>query len=258
MYASAFGDERVQPQRLRQISFEILRARVAQAIRTAILRGDLPPGCRVTQEQLAAQLGVSREPVRQALALLQREGLVDAQPNRRATVAILDRQLISDVYAFREAVEASVVGTLARFPELDLAAGRQIVARGRLAVQDGDLAALIELDMAFHTFLYESSGNRVVVDVMSGQWGHIRRVMAMVLGRSAYRQKVWDEHEGILDAIGRHRPSAAAARAGSHVNAAKEMLLALFDAAPPACSNHDRKARTRLRVRGGPENRSTP
>jgi DNA-binding GntR family transcriptional regulator len=248
----------VQPQRLRQISFEILRARVAQAIRTAILRGELPPGCRVTQEQLAEQLGVSREPVREALVLLQREGLVHAQPNRRATVATLDRKLINDVYAFREAVEASVVGTLARLPTLDLAAGRQIVARGRVAVPEGDLAALIDLDMAFHTFLYESSGNRVVVDVMNGQWGHIRRVMAMVLGRSAYRQKVWDEHEGILDAIWRHRPSVASARAGIHVRAAKEVLLALFDAAPPAAVNQDHKARAGLRARRGPEERSNP
>ena len=86
----------MQPQRLNPISIDILRAQVAQEIRTAILRGDLPAGCRVRQEELGCHLGVSPEPVRQALALLQREGLVHAQPNRRATIAILDDQLIAN------------------------------------------------------------------------------------------------------------------------------------------------------------------
>ena len=125
----------MQPQALNRIPIEILRARVAQEIRSAILRGDLPPGSFVKQEDLASQLGVSREPVRQALLLLQREGLVHAEPNRRAIVAPVDRQLISDVYGFREAVETTVVATLARLPQFDVTPFRDIIARGRTAVR---------------------------------------------------------------------------------------------------------------------------
>jgi len=224
----------VQPQALNRIPIEILRARVAQEIRMAILRGDLAPGSHVKQEDLAEQLGVSREPVRQALLLLQREGLVHAQPNRRATVAPLDRQFISDVYGFREAVETTVVAMLARLPTFDGAPFRDIIARGRTAVRQGDRSALIHLDMSFHTSLYEAAGNQVIIEVMRGQWSHIRRVMAMVLNRAAYRQKVWDEHEAIVRSICAGRVPSAIAAAGRHIRAARKMLLSRFDAAGPA------------------------
>ena len=226
----------MQPKALNRIPIDILRARVAQEIRIAILRGDLPPGSRVKQEGLAAQLGVSREPVRQALLLLQREGLVHAQPNRGARVAPLDRQLISDVYGLREALEISAVETLARRAAFDVKPFRVLIERGRAAVRQRDLSALIDLDMAFHTSLYEAAGNRVIVDVMLGQWSHIRRVVAMVLDRAAYRQKVWDEHEAIVQAIQARKVALAGAAAGHHIRAAREMLLRAFDSAAPASS----------------------
>jgi len=215
---------------LNRLPVEILRARVANEIRAAILRGDLAPGSRVKQEDLAAQLGVSREPVRQALLLLEREGLLHAQPNRSALVAALDRQVISDLYEFREAVDTAVVAMLARAPRFDVTSLQEVIARGRKAVRDGDLPALIDLDTSFHTSLYEAAGNHVIVDVMRGQWSHIRRVMAMVLDQGAYRQKVWDEHEAILEGIRARRVSSATAAAGRHVRDARKMLLSLFDA----------------------------
>ena len=222
------------PPALNRIPVEILRARVAQEIRGAILRGDLPPGSRVKQEHLAAQLGVSREPVRQALLLLQREGLVQAQPNRGAEVAPVDRRLISDLYEFREAVESSLVATLARLPRFDVKPFRLLIARARSAVREGDLPELIELDMSFHTKLYEAAGNQVIVDVMHGQWGHIRRIMAMVLDRASYRQTVWDEHEAIVQAIDAGRAASASAAARRHIRGSRELLLSEFDASEPA------------------------
>jgi DNA-binding GntR family transcriptional regulator len=224
----------VQTQALNRIPAEILRARVAQEIRTAILRGDLAPGSVVKQDDLASQLGVSREPVRRALLLLQREGLVEAQPNRRAIVARIERQLIADVYGFREAIETTAVAALARLPDFDVAPLWDIIARGRAAVREGDLPALIHLDMSFHTSLYEAAGNQVIVETMRGQWSHIRRVMAMVLGRTAYRQKVWDEHEEIVQAIGAGQVASASAAAGRHIRAASRMLLTVCDAAATA------------------------
>ncbi len=205
-----------------------LLARVAAEIRTAILDGTLSPGSRVKQEELAARLGVSREPVRQALLLLQREGLVHAEPNRSAIVAPVDPQLITDVYEFREAVEGLIAARLAARRDFDPAPLREIVARGRAAVREGNVAHLIDLDMAFHSGLYEAAGNRVVIDVMKAQWSHIRRVMAMVLRSATYRQHVWDEHAAILEAIAAGRVGQARTRAVGHIRAARDMLLANF------------------------------
>jgi DNA-binding GntR family transcriptional regulator len=218
------------------IPIEILRSRVAREIRAAILRGELAPGSHVKQEELAAQLGVSREPVRQALLVLQREGLVLAQPNRRAMVAPLDRQLINDVYGFREAVETTVVAMLARLPAFDVTPLREIIARGRAAVGQGDLSALLHLDMIFHTTMYEAAGNRVIVEVMHGQWSHIRRLLEMVLGRANYRQKVWDEHEAIVNEIAARRVAAARNVSGRHIRSARRMLLSVFGTTSAATS----------------------
>src|SRR5882762_10183599 len=225
----------MQLQMLNRIPVDVLGARVAQEIRSAILRGDLPPGSRVKQEGLAAQLGVSREPVRQALLLLQGEGLLHAQPNRSAQVAAVDGQLICDLYGLREAVETSLVASLARHPGFDVKPLRVLIAKGRTAVRQRDLPPLIRLAMSLHTGLYEAAGNRVSVEMMRGQWTHIRRVTAMVLDQAAYRQKIWDEHEAIVQAIHARRAASASVAAGRHIRAARKMLLAVFGAAHTPC-----------------------
>jgi DNA-binding GntR family transcriptional regulator len=95
-------------------SKSVLPVRATEEIRGAILSGALLPGTRIKQEELAARLGVSREPVRRALLLLQREGLVSTAPGRTATVASLDRRFIADVYELREVIEGLVAATVAK------------------------------------------------------------------------------------------------------------------------------------------------
>jgi DNA-binding GntR family transcriptional regulator len=199
--------------------------RAADEIRGAILSGALLPGTRIKQEELAARLGVSREPVRQALLLLQREGLVSTEPGRTATVASLDQRYIAEVYEFREAVDGLVAATVAKLSAPDLTHIDEIVARGREAVRLRNLRRLIELDIAFHSALYEAANNRVLIDVMRDQWNHIRRVMAMVLGETSYRNRVWEEHGAILQAIRSGKPRRARAVAAHHTRAAKVLLL---------------------------------
>jgi len=203
----------------------VMPVRAADEIRGAILSGALLPGTRIKQEELAARLGVSREPVRQALLLLQREGLVSTEPGRTATVASLDQRYIADVYEFREAIDGLVAATVAKLSAPDLTHIDEIVARGREAVRLRNLRRLIELDIAFHSALYEAANNRVLIDVMRDQWNHIRRVMAMVLGETSYRNRVWEEHGAILQAIRSGKPRRARAVAAHHTRAAKLMLL---------------------------------
>jgi len=203
----------------------VMPVRAAEEIRGAILSGALLPGTRIKQEELAARLGVSREPVRQALLLLQREGLVSTEPGRTATVARLDRRVIADVYEFREVVDGLVAAKVAKRPGLGLANLDEIVVRGREAVRVRSVRRLIDLDIAFHVGLYEAANNRVLIDVMRDQWNHIRRVVAMVLGEPSYRERVWDEHAAILQAIRSGKAQRARAAAAHHARAAKLMLL---------------------------------
>lgn len=198
--------------------------RAAAEIRAAILNGSLPPGARIRQEELAARLGVSREPVRHALLLLEREGLVSSV-NRGAMVSPVDLPLIGEIYEFREVVEGYVAAKVASRKDFNPAALRRIVAQGRRAARSGPLGRLIALDLAFHNELYLAAGNRVVINVMKTQWDHIRRAMRMTLKVRSYRRQVWNEHAAILQAIARRQPARARKLAASHMRRASLLTI---------------------------------
>jgi DNA-binding GntR family transcriptional regulator len=195
------------------------------ALRQEILSGSLEPGTRLRQEELAGRLGVSRMPVRQALSVLEGEGLVKIDPWRGTIVAPLDHDAIRDMYAFRQIVERYVASTLATREVFDTGAIHDVIVAGREATSKGNLLRLIGLDLQFHLHLYEAVGNRVIVSVMRGHWAHIRRVMAVTLTFTEHRTRVWDEHAAIVEAIAAHDAERAGALAESHIVAASTMVM---------------------------------
>jgi len=232
---------------------EAMSDAVTKEIRSAILSGSLAPGKRIRQEELAELFEVSRVPVREALRVLESEGLVRNDRWRGAIVAPLDVNLIRDVYEFRGVIDAHVAETLASRTGFNLDKIKKIVKAGRLATQKQDVGRLVALDLEFHMTLYEAMGNAVVSEVMHGQWTHIRRVMGATLTMSGYREQVWDEHAAILEAIEQHNPSLAAARASEHTKAASRRLtenlekqLGLVEPAEKEPARPKRKSRSRL------------
>jgi DNA-binding GntR family transcriptional regulator len=199
--------------------------RVLDEVRRVILSGALPPGAKVTQEQLADQLAVSRAPVRQALLILEREGLVRSDGWQGAVVTPLDPSLIRDTYQFRGEVERFAASDLAARFDFDVAPLRAITAEGHQAAPTGDVLELIDVDLRFHTGLYDAVGNHVLSEVMRGQWNHIRRVMGATLSLTGYSSHVWDEHDAILDAIAAHNAELAGTLARNHTSAACAALL---------------------------------
>src|SRR5687767_9375487 len=118
---------------MRRLKREPAENMATAELRNAILSGSLPPGARLRQEEVAARLGVSRMPVRQALSILEREGLVKYDAWRGTIVAPLERSAIDDMYAFRGMVERYVASTLAAGPAFDMSGLRELVAAGREA-----------------------------------------------------------------------------------------------------------------------------
>ena len=198
---------------------------VTSEIRRAILDGTLAPGARIKQEALAAELQVSRAPIRQALTVLKREGFVQTPRHRGTIVAPLDPVFISDIYDLREAVEGYAAATLATRATFDAAPFWDTVSAGEKAVKSGDLGRIIELDLAFHMGLYDALGNQPLRNIMAAQWWHFRRAMAATLSISGYRQRVWSEHAAILRAIAAGRPARAQALSIAHTRAARAVLL---------------------------------
>src|SRR5690349_9520883 len=125
--------------------------RVHRALLDAIGDGTLAPGARITQEDLAARLAVSRQPVLQALRLLKQEGLVRDAPGRGVLVAPLDAEHIADVYEVRAALDALAARLAAqRRAALD----PKLIEHGRRAARGRDIHAMVEADEAFHRAIY--------------------------------------------------------------------------------------------------------
>lgn len=177
-----------------------LTDQVYQRLLNAICEGDLAPGARLTQEELAATLEVSRQPVLQALRMLKKDGFVVDTGRRGLMVLPLGAQTISRIYEVRSVLDGlgARLAALAKV-KIDTA----IITEGRKAARGSRIGAMIDADMRFHNFIYSASGNPLIAETANHHWQHIRRAMGAVLQEARVRDSVWDEHEAILLTIAR-------------------------------------------------------
>lgn len=198
-----------------------LTEQVYSRLLNAICSGELAAGARLTQEELAASLRVSRQPVLQALRLLKRDGVAIDTGRRGLVVAPVDPAMIANVYQVRGALE----GLAARLAALAGAKiDNRLIERGRAALARGHFPSLIDADMAFHNALYAASGNPLIAEAASRHWHHIRRAMGGVLQAEGPREWVWEEHQAIADAINAGDAPAAEQRARDHCEAGGRVL----------------------------------
>ncbi len=215
-----------------------LADRVYSALRDAICDGQLAPGAPLVQERLAAELNVSRQPVVQALALLKTQGFVEAGGRRGLRVARLDPESARRVYAVRGALDRLAAREAARrVAALPAAQGRgpaeaQLTtaqARGARAVAAGEVAALVEADIAFHETVYALADNPLIAEAAAVHWFHIRRVMGAVLRDHGQRAAVWREHAALAEAILAGEVERAGTLAEAHVAEAAAALVARLE-----------------------------
>jgi DNA-binding GntR family transcriptional regulator len=194
---------------------------------SAIVSGELAPGERYTQEGLAAMLGVSRQPVLQALLLLRRQGLVLDGPGRRGIeVAPLTAEFVGHLYRIRGALDGLAARTAAATPRPELRApGEALIAAGLAAADSGEVGELVEADLAFHRFIYEASGNPLLTETAAAHWHHTRRTMATYLRQPVSLRSVWDEHRLILDALVRGDAVAAERLSQDHTETSARAML---------------------------------
>lgn len=195
--------------------------RVYDTLLAAIADGELPPGSRLTQEQLAEKLDVSRQPVLQALRLLRRDGLVVDAGRRGVMVKPLEAELIGQVYQLRAALDALAARLAA---ERKAALDPQLIESGRRAAKGRSVGAMIEADIAFHNAIYAASGNPLIAQSAHHHWAHVRRVMGAVLRTVGSRATVWEEHAAILEAIKRGDARSAERLSREHAELAGSTL----------------------------------
>jgi DNA-binding GntR family transcriptional regulator len=199
---------------------------VHEAILLEISSGKLAPGTRIIQEQIAAELGVSRQPIQQALLLLRNQGLLRDAPGRGLIVAPLDPDHIRQMYDVRAVIE----GLAFRKAALNNAAaakreGPDFITKGREAAKNGSVTDLIAADMAFHHFVYSLSENLLVAPTMDTHWTYTQRVMGEVLMRDEKPRDIWDQHEALLQSIISGDGDAAELHAREHILAAADFII---------------------------------
>lgn len=188
----------------------------------AITDGSLAPGERITQEEIAEQLHVSRSPVLQALRLLKKDGLIEDAPGRGVQVAPLDAEWVGHLYEVRGGLDALAARLAAQArATIDPA----LIEQGRLTSQSGELKRIIDADMAFHYAIYAASGNPLIAENANRYWVHLRRVMGAVHRWSNQRSAIWDEHQAIADAISQGDAGQAVFLTEQHITRAKTNLV---------------------------------
>lgn len=203
---------------------------VHRSILSSIASGQLRPGERIIQEQLAQQLGISRQPVQQALTLLRKEGVLIDAPGRGLQVASLDLEHVRHMYEVRAVIEGLAFRCAAEHNAKAAATrGPALMRAGRKAVASGSYSAMIAADMAFHDVIYALSGNPLVAPAMETHWTQTQRVMGAVLMRDDKPRDIWDQHEALLAAVSAGDGEGAERLARRHILEAAAFMIARLE-----------------------------
>ena len=175
---------------------------VYSAILSEITKGVIPPGERIIQEMIAKDLGVSRQPVQQALLLLRNQGILQDAPGRGLVVAPLESEYVHHMYDIRAVLEGLACKSAAlNNSKRAKKEGPSFIKEGLKAVKKNDVSQLIEADHRFHQFIYELSDNTMIAPLMDAQWTSTQRIMGEGLLIDQQPSEIWNQHAEILDAI---------------------------------------------------------
>jgi DNA-binding GntR family transcriptional regulator len=174
---------------------------VVNSIRERILAGYYAAGARLDQQTLIEDLGASLIPVRESLRQLEVEGLVQIHPHRGAFVAELSIAKLKEIYLIREVLEETAaqlaVPNLSVQQLDDLAA---LIEKMERATGANDYAQLFDLNRAFHFTLYETSGNSLLIQMISGLWDRSRRYRQLYTHLPKRASQALVEHKEIYNA----------------------------------------------------------
>lgn len=219
-------DEQNQPGELEPVQRKSTAAIVADQLRSAIMYGSLSPGSQMGEAELAARLGVSRGPLREAMQRLVQEGLLHSEPHRGLFVTTLDGDDVRDIYLARLAVERAACERIVRHHRVE-AVAELTAAQVRIvaAAAKGGPVELSDADQEFHETLVRVSGSPRLQRM--AQTLLVEKRMCLTALHDKYPadvQALVDEHQGLVDAIEAGDETLLLARLEEHMNDALHRL----------------------------------
>lgn len=199
-------------------------ARVADALREAIVGGEYPPGSRIRQEAIAERFGASRVPVREALKALEADGLVTLVANTGAWVTRLSLAECEEVYQTRERVEPLLLRYSA--PHLDEAELDELERLAERMAETSDVEEFLRLDREFHQRSYAGADTLVLGDLVRRLWNTTqpyRRAYTLMIDAHSQRI-VHDEHHMLVTALRDHDIDTAERVIEGHIRRTRRLL----------------------------------
>lgn len=195
-----------------------LRDVVFNTLREAILKGELQPGERLMELQLAARLGVSRTPIREAIRMLEQEGLAVTIPRKGAEVAKMTEKDMQDVLQVREALD-ELAATIAceQMTEEQLSDLVRAMHEFEESTKTGDIKKIAESDVKFHDIIYHATGNLKLVSMLSNLREQMYRYRVEYLKDKRNYPKLLKEHQDIVEGLAAKNKERVTAMMHQHV-----------------------------------------
>lgn len=197
-----------------------LADQVEAVLRSAIVRGELRPGERLVELEIARQMHTSQAPVREALQRLEQDGLVERRSRTATYVTNVSWQEVYEAFHVRTVVERMAIRRTARCitaPQCDEL--QALVEKMAEAGRRGDMAGLSDNDLEFHRLICEWSGNRTLVRVWTPLYSLVQRMLIATHPRVfTSLTQVADAHQPIIDALRAKDPDEAALAMEEHIN----------------------------------------
>ena len=213
------------------INFEIqshrpLRELVYEELRNLILSGEIKPGTRMMEIELADSMGVSRTPIREAIRKLEKEGLVTIEPRKGAYVSTISMNDIVNILQIRGTLEG-LAATLAatRIKEIELMKLKEASQAFDRAVEEGNTKEMISNDTLFHHIIVEASGNDLLIKMVTDLQKIILRFRYLYYKNFKRAEKMPPEHANILRAIETGSGETARSAAEFHINSLRDMII---------------------------------
>ena len=189
-----------------------------RTIKENIISLELAPGSQISESELAAEMGLSRTPVREALIELSRVKIIDIQPQKKSTIPLIDYEMVDESRFMRNLLECAVVELdceMAAPGDLDRL--RENIRLQNLYLDDFYSTQLLTLDNEFHGMLFSIAKKSQVYALMQNISIHFDRVRSMALS-SVKNLKIVQDHTDLVDAIERRDPAAARELMEKHLN----------------------------------------
>ena len=203
-----------------------LRDVVFNTLRQAILRGELKPGERLMEIQLANKLGVSRTPIREAIRKLELEGLVLMIPRKGAEVAEITEKNMRDVLEVRKALEELAVQLACdKITKEEIEEMKKAAEDFKKILKSKDITEIAEADVRFHDIIYMATDNQKLIQLLNNLREQMYRYRIEYLKKKECYPQLLNEHQTIIDAIAGHDKELATKFTSQHIKNQAETVV---------------------------------